>query len=97
MKSHKNSQQRTCINSLGRKTWGSYSHLKKKAIEHEPTTSGLMLNLFIAFFVVTSAASVLNFAYLSFEKTQEQVGQNKIYYLEAEKINNQTNAGYFVC
>ncbi len=72
--------------------WKYYNLTKKKAMEQEPSWSGLMVSLSIAFFVVFASANILNFTYQSITPGGKymETRQNKIYQLESsEHLNPQ--------
>lgn len=85
------------LNQLGHLTWKSYNSIKKKAMEQEFSTSGLVLSLSIAFFIVISAANILNFAYLSIEPPKSNIESKRIYLLEIEKNSSQSKSDYYIC
>ena len=45
--------------------WKTYNSVLKKAVEQEFSTSGLVISLSIAFFIVITSAYILNFVYSS--------------------------------
>lgn len=64
--------------------WKHYNKISKKAME-KISASGLVVSLFIAFFMVIFAASLLGVVYNSVEKAQytEKAMKDNIYRLES--------------
>lgn len=51
-------------------SWKSYNSIKKKAMEQKFSWSGLLISLFIAFFIVVACAQSLHLAHESILKAQ---------------------------
>jgi hypothetical protein len=78
---HISSQKPMVLDHIG---WKYYSHIKKKAMEQEFSWTGLLVSLSIAFFIVITAASLLNLAHESYLKAKafDEVKHQGLYKLE---------------
>jgi len=65
--------------------WKAYKQIKKKAMEHEFSWSGLIIGLSIAFFIVLASAQALNLVHQSMVATKkhEYLLNQKLYQLES--------------
>lgn len=82
-------------NSLGHYSWKSYNSIKKKAMEHEFSWSGLTVCLSIAFFISISSAQVLKLTYQSI--VHKEVSQTTVYKLEVRDLPRLLSAQLLYC
>lgn len=75
--------------NFGHISWRSYNTIKKKAMEQEFSWSGLLISLFIAFFIVLACAASLNILHQTLADKEHRGSEiKKIYQLEKNNYLN---------